>query len=124
MAKKEKFSGSLPSGKVVRSFARYYKEWQKVAKPFCEATGCGLAAFDPDILFGRWNLPGKLAFQIKQYFDLRESLARVMSSKEIDRWLNKPNKAFGDLTPLEMLRCGQIDRLLAMVYELESGVPT
>jgi len=35
----------------------------------------------------------------------------------------RPNRAFGDLTPLEVIERGQIDRLWRMIFFLESGVP-
>ncbi len=54
---------------------------------------------------------------------LREALARVMSQDFIGRWMETPNPAFGGMKPLEVWERGEEDRIWAMVYYLESGVP-
>ena len=54
---------------------------------------------------------------------LQQALARVVSSEAIAPWLEQPNDAFDGLKPLEVIERGQIDRIWAMVFALESGVP-
>lgn len=59
--------------------------------------------------------------QLTEIARLRESLAKVMSSKAIGKWFIEPNPAFDGLKPLEAVERGEIDRIWAMIYELESG---
>ena len=54
---------------------------------------------------------------------LREALARVMSPDFIGKWMETPNPAFGGMKPLEVWERGEEDRIWAMIYYLESGVP-
>jgi hypothetical protein len=42
---------------------------------------------------------------------------------DMGEWFQQPNPAFDGLKPLEVVERGQIDRIWAMVYHLESGVP-
>jgi hypothetical protein len=44
-----------------------------------------------------------------------------MDAKAIGQWLQQPNPAFDGLKPLEVIERGEIDRIWAMVYQLESG---
>ena len=52
----------------------------------------------------------------------QQRLAEVVSADAIGEWLEKPNPAFGDLKPLEVIERGEIDRLWSMIFYLESGV--
>ncbi len=51
-----------------------------------------------------------------------ERLAEIVKPSSIPQWLETPNKAFDELTPLEVLERGEIDRLCTMIFYLESGV--
>ena len=62
--------------------------------------------------------------QLTEIARLREALAKVMSAKAIGSWLLEPNPAFDGLKPLEAVERGEIDRIWAMIYELESGTAT
>ena len=55
---------------------------------------------------------------------LYESLARVVQPGVIGQWFQEPNPAFDGLKPLEVVERGQIDRLWAMIYDLQSGAPS
>jgi transcriptional regulator with XRE-family HTH domain len=60
--------------------------------------------------------------RIKEIERFQERLAEVVSAESIPEWLEKPNPAFGDLKPLEVIERGEIDRLWSMIFYLESGV--
>lgn len=53
---------------------------------------------------------------------LTKALAEVIRVDSIGKWLKTPNKAFGDLKPLEVIDRGESDRLWEMIYFLRSGV--
>lgn len=54
---------------------------------------------------------------------LREALARVMRAEFIGQWMETPNPAFGSMKPLEVWERGEEDRIWAMIFYLESGIP-
>lgn len=60
--------------------------------------------------------------RVKELDRLRERLAEVVEESAIPGWLDAPNEAFGGLKPLELIERGEIDRLWAMIHQLESGV--
>lgn len=55
---------------------------------------------------------------------LYAALAKVMAPDAIAEWSATPNKAFGELKPVEVVERGEMDRIWRMIYLLESGVPT
>jgi len=59
--------------------------------------------------------------QISSLSRLESALAGVIKPESIGKWFQEPNPAFDGLKPLEVVERGEIDRLWAMVYELESG---
>jgi hypothetical protein len=54
---------------------------------------------------------------------LLDALAQIVKPGYIPKWLHQPNSAFDRLTPLQVIEIGQMDRLWAMVHDLESGQP-
>jgi hypothetical protein len=54
---------------------------------------------------------------------LLDALSEVVKVKSIPQWLHKSNAAFDGMTPLQVIEVGEIDRLWAMVYDLESSDP-
>ena len=48
---------------------------------------------------------------------LLDGLAQIVPSQTIPEWLRRRNSAFGNLTPLQVIEVGEIDRLWAMVHE-------
>ena len=67
------------------------------------------------------NLESKL----KEYADLNmfiHKLKTVIEEKKIMPWLCKPNKAFNDRTPMEMIMAGETEELNRMIYEIGEGV--
>jgi len=53
---------------------------------------------------------------------LTEALSEVIRKESLDQWLQKPNPAFNELKPLEVIERGEIDRIWAMIFFLRSGV--
>lgn len=53
---------------------------------------------------------------------LLDALGEIVPSETIPGWLRRPNPAFENLTPLQIIELGEIDRLWAMVYERSSGM--
>jgi DNA-binding transcriptional regulator YiaG len=71
---------------------------------------------------------GKLPSQpakrrLREMRRLLDALAEIVKRESIPRWLHEPNRAFGGLTPLQVIELGEIDRLWAMVHDLGSGQP-
>ena len=60
--------------------------------------------------------------RLREIDRLRKRLAHVIRQESLSAWLEAPNKAFGNLKPLEVIERGEIDRLWQMVFYLESGV--
>lgn len=59
--------------------------------------------------------------RMKELVHLQKRLSRVVKANAIPVWLEKPNRAFDGLTPIEVVERGEIDRLYEMIYFLESG---
>ena len=59
--------------------------------------------------------------QLNEIARMQKALARVMKAKAIGNWFLEPNPAFDGLKPLEAVERGEIDRIWAMIYQLESG---
>ena len=54
---------------------------------------------------------------------LLDSLARVMDTKEVGRWMKTPNPAFDGSTPMQVIERGEMDRIWRLLYDVESGQP-
>ncbi|HEY7574845.1 MAG TPA: hypothetical protein VIB08_06745 [Thermoanaerobaculia bacterium] len=52
---------------------------------------------------------------------LEKALAGVMKPSGIAAWLERPNRAFRGLKPLEVIERGEMDRIWRMLFDLESG---
>ena len=66
---------------------------------------------------------GPAAMRLTELERLFEALSKLVASKSIGPWLNRPNAAFQGSTPLQVIERGETDRLWRMVYQLESGQP-
>jgi len=44
--------------------------------------------------------------------------------KFIDSWMNRPNMAFNDKTPMDLVNENNFDPLFEMIYRLGSGEPS
>ena len=62
-----------------------------------------------------------LSRRMKELVQFQKRLSKVVKATAIPSWLEKPNKAFDGLSPVEIVERGQIDRLWDMIYFLESG---
>jgi hypothetical protein len=54
---------------------------------------------------------------------LRRALCEVINGEELDAWMLRPNKAFGDRTPEQVMLDGDVRLLWDMCYRLSSGQP-
>jgi DNA-binding transcriptional regulator YiaG len=72
-----------------------------------------------------WETGAKLGEAAQRHITaierLLHALAAVVHKEAIADWLDKPNDAFGDLKPVEVLERGEADRLWRMIYFLGSG---
>ena len=55
---------------------------------------------------------------------LLDALSEIVKRENIKDWLHRRNEAFDNLTPLQVIEVGEMDRLWAMVHDLASGQPT
>jgi DNA-binding transcriptional regulator YiaG len=54
---------------------------------------------------------------------LLDALGEIVKPDAIPSWLHQRNRAFDNLTPLQVIEFGEIDRLWAMVHDMSSGQP-
>jgi DNA-binding transcriptional regulator YiaG len=54
---------------------------------------------------------------------LLDSLADVVKVETIPKWLTQRNVQFENMTPLQVIEVGEVDRLWQLVYRLGSGTP-
>ncbi|HEB71377.1 MAG TPA: hypothetical protein ENI77_02005 [Nitrospirae bacterium] len=51
-------------------------------------------------------------------------LHKTIAPGFLQEWFMKPNSAFGDLKPIDVIERGEIDRIWRMIYFIRSGSPT
>jgi uncharacterized protein (DUF2384 family) len=54
---------------------------------------------------------------------LSRELAAVVKGETLGAWMDRPNKAFGNRRPIQVIEDGEIDLLWAMIHDLKSGNP-
>src|SRR5580700_8710177 len=54
---------------------------------------------------------------------LLDALAQIVKLESIPTWLHQRNPAFDQLTPLQVIEFGEIDRLWLMLHDIGSGQP-
>jgi DNA-binding transcriptional regulator YiaG len=59
--------------------------------------------------------------RLRETSRLLEALSEIVDPEEIPRWLHKRNAAFENMTPLQVIEVGEIDRIWGMVQETGSG---
>lgn len=110
----------LPSAKGKTSSIRGLRERFKMPqRMFARLVGVSersLAKYESQDVYGE-----SIQRQVSVLSRLEAALARVVKPDSIGGWFQKPNPAFDGLKPLEVVERGEIDRLWAMIYELESG---
>ena len=57
--------------------------------------------------------------EIKRLFDALSDT--VIDAQALAKWLRKPNRAFQDLSPLQVIERGESDRIWRMLWELGEG---
>jgi len=50
-----------------------------------------------------------------------DALSEIVKRENIPHWLHQRNPAFGNLTPLQVIEVGEMDRLWAMVHDMGAG---
>lgn len=50
---------------------------------------------------------------------LLDALDEIVNTDGISPWLHEPNRAFDDLTPLQVIELGEIDRLWGMIHDMD-----
>jgi DNA-binding transcriptional regulator YiaG len=53
---------------------------------------------------------------------LREALAQIMPPNRLGGWMRTPNPAFEGQTPIQVIECGESDRLWRMIVQIDSNV--
>jgi len=74
-----------------------------------------------DIEGGR-ELSQGIGRRVTELERLQRDLSKVVRPQAIGRWLQKPNDAFDDDAPADVIAKGKIDLLWRMIFELRSGV--
>jgi len=59
--------------------------------------------------------------RIRELQRLAEALGHLFDSKNLGKWFESPNPAFGDLKPIEVIERGETDRLWQMIFEMRAG---
>ena len=54
---------------------------------------------------------------------LRIHLGDLFDETKVDTWLHKPNKAFDNKRPIDLIHEGDTDPIYKMIYVWESGEP-
>lgn len=54
---------------------------------------------------------------------LHEALVEMVGSEDLPGWMEQPNQAFGNASPLQLIERGEIDRLWQAVYMARTGHP-
>lgn len=54
---------------------------------------------------------------------LRIRLGDLFDETKVDTWLHKPNKAFDNKRPIDLIREGNTAPIYKMIYIMESGEP-
>lgn len=65
----------------------------------------------------------KLIRPYNEVYRLWESLTGVIDSDFLGKWMQLPNKSFGNLKPIEIIERGEINLLWGMVFQLQTGMP-
>jgi len=54
---------------------------------------------------------------------LLDALSTIVKRESIKGWLHRQNDSFDNMTPLQVIEVGEMDRLWAMVHDIASGHP-
>lgn len=51
-----------------------------------------------------------------------QALGEVINDEALGSWMDRPNQAFDELKPIEVIERGEVDRIWRMIFFLRSGV--
>jgi transcriptional regulator with XRE-family HTH domain len=68
-------------------------------------------------------LSGTTLRRLNEMGRLRAAIAEIIPPSSLKNWLQSPNPAFDNLSPIELIERGEMDRLWEMVFLIRSGLP-
>ncbi len=100
------------------------KNWRKergISRPlFAQIADCSersLATYE-----SKTKLPEKFSRPVAESVRLIQALEELAGdSAALKNWIQKPNTAFDDRTPLSLITSGEVDVLWRMVHQLRQG---
>ena len=60
----------------------------------------------------------------KKFEDFKKKLSQIVDEEFIESWLQKPNAAFNNRKPIDLINEDNYQPLYAMIYRLGSGEPS
>lgn len=60
----------------------------------------------------------------KKFEDFKKKLSQIVDEEFIESWLQKPNTAFNNRKPIDLINENNYQPLYAMIYRLGSGEPS
>ena len=73
---------------------------------------------------GQCSIEGHVSQLLNEMHRLWLLLTEVVNPESVPRWLEAPNVELEGLTPIEVLRRGESDRIRTLIFYLGSGMPT
>lgn len=61
---------------------------------------------------------------LNKFEDFKEKLSQIVNEEFIESWLQKPNIAFNNRKPIDLINEDNYQPLYAMIYRLGSGEPS
>jgi DNA-binding transcriptional regulator YiaG len=113
---KKRHSAAKDKGPTIRRLRDRLGMSQRVFARLMSISERSLAKYEKEDSYGE-----QIQRQVSSLSRLEAALARVIKPEVIGDWFQRPNPAFDGLKPLEVVERGEIDRLWAMIYQLESG---
>lgn len=74
-----------------------------------------------DLRCGKKKPSDQLQRRVNEVKRLIRALAEIVDEDAIADWLKAPNEALDELSPLEAIERGEVDRIWQLVYALRSG---
>lgn len=68
------------------------------------------------------KLSGAARQKVVETERLRGALAEIVPASELGEWMRTPNPAFEGQTPIQVIECGEADRIWRMIIQIDSGV--
>ena len=61
---------------------------------------------------------------LNKFEDFKKKLSQIVDEQFIESWLQKPNAAFNNRKPIDLINEDNYQPLYAMIYRLGSGEPS